>query len=75
MQVKVVRHHRRAQDAHRDVEHLGIRQHLRGRDEATGHWTVLTDRGDKMRAETDRNRRHECDDHRLRVSEALVLQQ
>jgi hypothetical protein len=37
VQVQVVRHHGGAKDAHRDVEHVWIPNHLSGWYEATGH--------------------------------------
>ena len=36
VQIQVVRHHRRAEDADRDVQHRRVRQDLRARDEAGG---------------------------------------
>ena len=70
-----MRHHRRAQDAHGDVEHVGIHHDLRRRQEAFGDSKQIGPGKDDLQAETDADRQDQGDDQGLGVAKALVLQE
>ena len=75
MQIEIMRHHRRPDDADGDVEHLGIGKDLGGRRKAPQH------RGDRRRGggdldrKTDRDHDQERDDERFEEAKALVHQE
>ena len=75
VQVEVVRHHRRAEDAERDVEHVRIREHLGARNESGQHANRIRPRQRQFHGEACRDRHDQRDDQRLDVAKPLVLQE
>ena len=76
VQVEVVRHHRRAEDADRDVEHVGVAQDLGARDEAERRRRPASGRASQSSTANDPAiSDDQRDDQRLDVAEAAVLQE
>ncbi len=69
-----MRHHRRPQDADRDVEHAGIGHDLRCRDESFCDAQKIRPRSDQFLGEASADHHDQGDDQRLDVAEAFVLQ-
>ncbi len=76
MQIQIVRHHRRAEDADRDVEHVRCRA---GSRRAGRTRRATPPRSGRARAELDGERagdgENQADDERFDVAEAAVLQE
>ncbi len=75
VQVEVVRHHGRAEDADRDVEHVGVAQDLGARDEAERDAAQRRTGEPELDRERPGDQRDQRDDQRLDVAEAAVLQE
>ncbi len=75
VEVEVVRHHRRAEDADGDVEHLRVGGELGRGDEARQHGAHVGPREDDLEQEAGAHRRDEGDDERLHHPEAAVLEE
>ena len=75
VQVEVVRHHGRAEDADRDVKRLGVEHDLGGRDVAGQERTDLRPRHDQLNREADPDRADQRHHQRLDEPEALPLQE
>ena len=75
VQIQVVGHHGRAQDAERDVEHRRVRQDLGARHEAQRHGRRVGLRQPDLDGEAAGDGHDERDDERLDVAESLVLQE
>ena len=75
VQVQVVRHHRRAEDADRDVEHVRVAQDLGARDEADRDRRQVGPRQPELDRERPGDQHDQRDDERLDVAEAAVLQE
>src|SRR5277367_4616503 len=77
MQVKIVRHDRGAEDTDRDVQHVGVGDHLsRSRQEQiAGNESPFGIRKRDFDAEQSGNRRDESDDERLQIAKASILEQ
>ena len=74
MQVKIVRHNRRADDADADVKHLLIRDDVRPRHESEHHADEAGFGKDQFSGEASGDGRDERDDQRLDVTKALLLE-
>ena len=75
VQVQVVRHHRGAQDADRDVEHRRVGHDLGGRHQSPNHLRQRGPRHEELHREADRDRADQHDDEGLEPPEPLVLEQ
>ncbi len=75
VEVEVVRHHRRAEDAHRDVEHLRVLDDPAARQEAARDPRDVGPRLEDLEEEAHARGGDEGDDERLEEPEALVLQE
>ena len=76
MQVKIVRHHRRAQDPDRNVEHSRISQNIRRwNKEPVRDPSKLRPRKDDLQRKAERDHADQRDHQRLDVAEAAVLQE
>ena len=74
MQVEIVRHHRRAEDADGDVEHLAVPQNFCARDEPEGERAESRLGEPHLDREGPRDEDDQGNDQRLDVAEAAVLQ-
>ena len=74
MQVEIVRHHGRAEDAERDVEHVRVGDDLRGRRKAADHRAPVRIRHRDLHREAHRDDAEQRDDERFDPAEAEILQ-
>ncbi len=74
VQVEIVRHHRRADDADRNEEHLLVAEKLRGRDEAERDAAEARPGENQLRGEASADRENEHGHERFDIAEAFVLQ-
>ena len=75
VQIEVVRHHRGAEDADGDVQHLRVAQDAAARDEAGGDRGEIGAREPHLDGERPGDGQDEPDDERFDVAEAAVLQE
>ena len=73
MQVQIVRHHRGAEDADGDVEHVRIAQDFRGGHEAAEHPAQVRPRQEELDGEAAGDPENEGDDDALEDAEAVLL--
>ena len=74
VQIEVVRHHRGAEDADRDVEHVAVGEDAGGRDHAARDLAEHRARQPELDGERPGDEDDERDDERFDVAEAAVLQ-
>ena len=75
VQIEIMRHHGRADDADRDVEHLGIGDDLGRRHKAAQHRRDRRRRGSDLDRKADRDHDQQRDDEGFEEAKALVHQQ
>src|SRR4030095_3950897 len=73
MQIKIMRHHRRAEDTNADVEHLLIQDNARARDESEGNSDDAWFRENQLDRETRTDGKDERYDERLNVTDTFIL--
>ena len=74
VEVEIVRHDGRAENAEREIEHVRIGDDLRARHEAAEHARKFRPRENELRHEAEGDDRKQRDDERLDPAKALVLQ-
>jgi hypothetical protein len=74
MQIEVVRHHSRAQDADGEIKHLAISQQICGGDQADGGFAPQWLRNKDFVRKTRGNGGNQPNDHSLHPAEAPALQ-
>ncbi|MNL26942.1 hypothetical protein D3C87_1485060 [compost metagenome] len=74
MQIEIMRHHRRAQNAKRQIEHLGVGDDLRRRRKTTNHLAPVGIGQRQLNGETHRDDAEKRDDKRFHPAEAKPLQ-
>jgi hypothetical protein len=75
MQVQVVRHHRRAENADGDVQHVVVAEYFSGGNESGGHCHRVRMRQPQFDRETRRDHQNECHHQRFDVAKSAVLQE
>src|SRR5262249_5062989 len=73
MQIEVMRHHRRAENAEREIEHVRVLHDLYGRREATDHLAPIWIGHGDLNAEANRDDAEHGHDERLDPAEAEAL--
>ena len=73
MQVEIMRHDRRAEDAEREIEHVGFGQDLARRRKAAHHVAPLRIRKCDLHAEAQGDHGEERDDESLHIAKADIL--
>src|SRR5580693_4864317 len=75
MQIKIVRHYRGPEDADRDIQHSGITNDLRGRDEKSLGNAQQAGLGEEyLQSEADPDHPNERNHERLDQAKSLLLQ-
>src|SRR4051812_29759971 len=75
MQIEIVRHHRRTENADRDVEHIAVANDFGSRNEARRYAGEIGLRAKHLEQKAQTDRGYQSDDERLEEPESLVLQE
>src|SRR5262245_57051556 len=73
MQIKIMRHHGRSQNADRDIEHLSVLDNFESGNKPAQHRGDAGLRENNFHQETAADHDDQSDDQRFNVAEALVL--